>query len=360
MRFTNQHLLRLAPCTDPIKYASIAGSHTNQAMRLWAYKCPHGTAAVASNGVLSPDTVKDRDPAYSHAIERGLVWDILSFELTEMCPSLVTTAQSAANMSGQQMQPESELQLCRKIRSFFKPSGEVPEYAKCSPIILRSKPPNAAVLPSLWAFMVRYGGGPQASLMEGTEGFVRSMGFAGKALGTTIWDALALEVRHKDQQQMVLWRHAVLKTLLCHGDSKLISANDIKKSMTNQTMAHKVVLFQKTLVKMKAHAQLHTDLSEHQVSLLIGVFEVSSVLTILQKKTKELHDSFKMHDCVEEAARKCCEDLQSKSQVVVASPWAGQIPAAAASSSSAQGPQHEIRSLWVRSFHRLSNLHVFC
>ena len=37
---------------------------------------------------------------------------------------LVTTAQSAANMSGQQMQPESKLciQLCRNIRSFFKPS----------------------------------------------------------------------------------------------------------------------------------------------------------------------------------------------------------------------------------------------
>ena len=77
--------------------------------------------------------------------------------------------QSAANAAGQIMPTESELQICRRVKSFFKADGTIPSYSEVEKVILRSRPPSPMVIPSLWQFMVTYGGGPRAHYMEITD-----------------------------------------------------------------------------------------------------------------------------------------------------------------------------------------------
>lgn len=334
--------LRLAPLSDPLKYASISGSHSNQALRLWCYGSAHG-GECSSNGVLHTDLLHAHDPVYHTAVLQGLCWEIISFEVTEKFQQFVGLAQSAANAAGQVMQTESELQICRRVKSFFKADGTIPSYSDVEKVILRSRPPSPLVIPSLWQFMVKYSGGPTAHYMDLTEQYVRANGFPSRTLGSNVWDALSVELKLPNQEQLVLWRHSMLKCLLCLPD-KVVSATDIKKGMQMVSLAQKVIAYQRVLTKLNSHALKHTDLNMHQRTSAIGTFEVCAVLTILQKKSKSDETRYRMFDSVEEAAHHCCETLQSESKVSIVSPWADSASVPAAPSSSAKGAKDKART----------------
>ena len=319
------YAFRLAPLKDPIKYASISGSHSNQALRLWIYGCTHAGSA------LSPDQLLQRDPCYYDAITKGCSWEIVSHLVPQEFVNFIPLAQSAANASGQIQQAETELQLCRRMRSMFKPTGEIPSYDEVAPVILRSHPPNPLVVPSLWKFMIRFAGGPQGSLMQGTESFVRSNGNAGKNLGVQMWDALCSEGKHQNQAMTVLWRQALIKTSLCHPE-KLLSAADIRKSLTSKELFPKIEAFEALLVKLRQHGNAFSDLAPHVIDRGLGVFEVDSVMTIM-KKSKGSDGSFDKHDMIEEAASKCHEFWQTMSSKSVTNPWQQHHGGTAAASS---------------------------
>ena len=320
-------LLRLPPVNDILKYASISGSHSNMVLRLWYYSCKHG------DGRLSVDQLRQHDPVYAASVEKEVEWDVVSAEIANCFPSFVSLAQSAQNSICQINLQETELQLSKRIKAFVRSDGTCAKYEDIAPVILRSQPPNPGVVPHLMKFIMRFG--CSGDLMELTENFVRTNGCSGRSLGIELWDCLSMEVKHRDQEQLMLWRQACLKTMLCHQE-KLLSLSDLRKSLTSKDLFAKILKFESMLVKLKAHGAKFTDLTSYQRLQGHGVFEVKAAVLILGKKPKEPHALFLKAETLEDAAFQCHEYWQGLSKVTLPSPWAQSQTMAPAGSSAAK------------------------
>ena len=111
---------------------------------------------------------------------------------------------------------------------------------------VRSHPPNPDVLPYVYKFMSRFG---EASMMKKSESFVAAFGSVKNQLGASVWDALSLDTRHKNED-LVLWRQALLKTMMTCND-RVVSVGDIKRSLSNAQMLTKIIVFEKNLLTLK-------------------------------------------------------------------------------------------------------------
>ena len=131
-----------------VKYASIVGSHSNQASRAFVYGIPHDDEKVCIEGRLSLEKLALLDPAWCSSIREGLEWMVVSYQVCEAFPEYVGLAQSAGNAAGQIASGEGELQLARKvnqaIQEFMNRTGkDTVAYSDVAPGILRSKPRQA-------------------------------------------------------------------------------------------------------------------------------------------------------------------------------------------------------------------------
>lgn len=97
-----------AEVTSMLRYASISGSHSNMAMRLFLYQVPHTDERLTVGGRLSVEKVKLEDPLYGEAIEQGMKWTIISHLVVQQYPKLPLLVQAAANSQNQVAQTESQ------------------------------------------------------------------------------------------------------------------------------------------------------------------------------------------------------------------------------------------------------------
>ena len=336
---------------DELRFASVSGSHSNQVLRLWYYGCDH-----QSMGKLGLEQLESRDKGYFNAVVQGCEWDVVSSLVQKTCPRFAELAQAAANAVGQQQRPETELQLCRKVLQLWteegrKAGGSGPvEYAKIAPHILKTKPPNGAVLPALYSFILKAGGGSTGHLMKQTEEYVRCYGNAGRALGVPLWEALGSDNKLQPQKN-VLWRHALLKALYCH-EERLVSASDVKRSLCQKELQPRVARFEAMIAKMRTiGASLGSShgLTTHDVDMTVGTFEVESVVILLQKKPKVTHDVYEVFEHLEEAAHKVIKRLREQSgNEAVTSPWEAfvlALPAKTESAAATQASKSQTRTL---------------
>ena len=330
----SREFIRLAPVTEgEMKYASVSGSHANQVMRLWHYRQKHADPKMTTQEVLSLEILEAKDPQYFHAIEHA-EWLVFSKEVSSI-PDLPTLLQQCANTSGQLMRPETELQLCFRLLNLWKSheqekSKEPVEYSILAPIILRSKPPHSEVLPYLYKFILKVGGGSSGQLIRATEAFAKGFGSGGRSLGCKIWDSLAEEVRGDDQ--LILWRHAILKACLCCPN--LISAADIKKSFKNAQAANVATM-------LKRLRSIGGGLPDNDLERILGIFQVESVMIVMSKKATKLPAPFVLHESLDYAGFKAVELMRDCGpgfeQLV--SPWTG--PEAVAASKSSKGSERQ-------------------
>ena len=208
------------------------------------------------------------------------------------------------------------------LRQHVGAKGELPPYADIAPSILRSHPPNPDVLPYVYKFMSRFG---EASMMKNTESFVAAFGSVKNQLGASVWDALSLDTKHKNED-LVLWRQALLKTMMTCND-RVVSVGDIKRSLSNAQMLTKIIVFEKNLLTLK-NEMPKFKLTEFQKIAGLGAFEVRCV------KPKDPDAQLTMPvESVEHAAYLCHGDWNSSSETKVPNPWP--IPVAPASAKAA-------------------------
>lgn len=272
------------------------------------------------------------DPCFFETVSKGAMWEVISSEVVAHFDTLVPLAQSACNVGAQVSQNETELQICRKILAFMK-DGACPNYDEIAPMILRSRPRNAQTVPSLYQFMVRFG---SSSHYLRTEAYVRTHGQSSRVLDGKVWDALSMESKMKGQEQCLLWRHAMLKALLCHHD-KLIAAGDIRKSLTAKEMLAKVQTFESILLELTGIAKGVPTLSVHQVDEGLGCFEVEGVVSVLGKTKAKPHAVYTPADDVRVAAHKCILYWRGCGAATLASPYQAFVDSLEAKAVAARG-----------------------
>ena len=308
---------RLAEFDDleSLKFATIAGSHTTQAMRLFLAGMPHPLDTVTEQGRLSLAKLRQKDPDFHDVCLNGATYKVVSRIVPETFPQFCRLAQSAANASGHVAREETELQVCRKmircIEELRRQRGPLAEITlqDIKQQVLKSKPRCAAAVPALFVFTLRYGGGASAHLLHQTEAWVRAHGFANRALGIEIYEGLSVDVKGADQKVMI--RHMALQ--FAHGlsDEKPLTVSDIKRLLSNG-VASKVEKAQKLATQAKDFL-VSNRVADHIVLEAVGFLHVDLISLILDKK-------FKKYDSMEAAVEACVTLANKRSGLSLISP----------------------------------------
>ena len=255
---------KLAQGEDVIRYASIVGSHTNQAFRCVLHRVPHADEALTVDGLLNMDKVRAADSALAAAIDTGIEWLVISHSIQKTFPVYAVLAQAAGNATSQVSKQEDELQVAKKILraidSHISKTGQSSvEYKDVSREVLRSRPPHPENIPHIFKFVLQCSGGSgPASFLLQTEAYVRAHGHASRVLGGEAWDALCTPC--KGQAQRVVFRHALLKAAFSRATEKPVTVNDLRKALSNKDILRKADELE-TMVKT-CKALLRTEAAE--------------------------------------------------------------------------------------------------
>ncbi|CAE7698797.1 unnamed protein product [Symbiodinium sp. CCMP2592] len=279
---------RLAPANN-LRFASIVGSHANQAARCFWFQVPHSDDKLTVDNRLSLEKLKVVDASWHRAIMEGMQWLIISHAVPAEFQQYTGLAQAAGNSAMQIASAEGEVQLARKVNvamaKFLKrTSKSTVNYGDISQEILRSKPPNASCLPHIFSFVLKCGGGSgEESFLSRTERYVRASGRSNRALGGDIWHALSQDC--KGSEQHVPFRHMLIKLGLC-GPEKAITLTDCKRALSAKEVLANVGKAEAVLVEVQRLLQGIAN-----VESVLGDLEVELAAIVLQKKKIAKHES---------------------------------------------------------------------
>ena len=213
---------QLAPADgfkEKMRFASIQGSHTNQAFRSILFGCNQRDARAMPQEMQA-------------ALDKGLQWTVITRACVSEFPKLVGLLQACGNALQQVAKSEDELQMALKISNILKRSGtKTVRWGDIQSEVLRSKPPCSLSCPWIFAFVLKYGG----AFLEETEMYVRSHGRQSKQLGPEVWEAMQTQMRGSDQR--VVWRHMFLKFAYCCAD-KQFSIGEVTWANCHYTHVH--------------------------------------------------------------------------------------------------------------------------
>lgn len=191
---------------DPsaIRFASVAGSHLNAGLNCWLQ-------GVVHNGQrLSLAHLSEVDHEYWSACTNGTSWTVVSYEIEQAFPDFPVLLQSSCNVGNHLSRTESEVQLLRKIFVAVTAHGHGGHvsWKNVSKQVLGSKPTLGSTCPMLFPFVVKFSGGVSGHLLADTETFVSSFGFARRAVGGEVYEALSSDF--KGTEQYARYRHCNL------------------------------------------------------------------------------------------------------------------------------------------------------
>ncbi|CAE8589898.1 unnamed protein product [Polarella glacialis] len=216
-----------------VRFASLSASHTNQALRCVLARVAHRDECLCVDGCLSLEKIGSKDPLFQDACTLGLTWAVLPATLLQEFPNLATILQAAGNCSGQVARGEHELQVVRRLHNLWREEakkGPKVDFVEVKRKALRSKPPCAAAVPWMYAFILKFSGGKDADLLIESESFVRSTTTSTKSLGSDLYEVLSTDIKGT-VNQFVRFRHALLKVAyvgsLTAGDAKKILGKEM-------------------------------------------------------------------------------------------------------------------------------------
>ena len=311
------------PPAGNLRFASIVGSHANQAAKCFWYQVAHSDEKLTVDNRLSLEKLKVVDAGWHRAIVEGMQWLIISHAVPAEFEQYTSLAQAAGNSAMQIASAEGEMQMARRVNTAIanylkRTSGSTVNYADISQEILRSKPPNADCLPHIFAFVLKCGGGSgEESFLSRTERYVRGHGVSNRSLGTEVWQALSADC--KGPNQHVAFRHMLVKLGLCGAAEKSLTVTDVKRSLTAKDVMAR--MGEAETVFLEVQKLLQGENAESAESAL-GLCEIQMAAVVLGKK--KLSD----FDTVQQAAEKCLGEFG------IAPPWAATQPTETPSASS--------------------------
>jgi hypothetical protein len=292
---------QLAPVDTRLKYATLWGGHTNQAMRLVAYSVPHSDERLTISGRLSAEKIGMSDAIFQDAVVNGVLWKVISFEVFKAFPELATIIQSAGNAAGQIAKNEHEMQIMRKMwvtqvgLSKACSPGSTVAFADVKSRIMKTKPACAPSLPGMYTFMMKFAGGPSALFLLDTELFVKNNAPSTKMLPADIWSVLSIDIKGPDQA--IRFRHGVIKALYT-ADTLRISPSDIKRCFSKDVIPQ--VLVASTLMGKMREIVSQNKIESMDMAAALSRFDVAVVAWVMGKSSSASLDVV-AHSFIEEA-----------------------------------------------------------
>ena len=299
----------LPPMANCMRYASLANSHTNAALRCILASVPHDDPDLCTHGHLSLDVIRQKDPGLALAAEQGLVWRVISLQVAEARPQLLSIIQASSNTAGQLQRGEHESQMMRRIRNAVFGPSKGKKWHEIKGELQRSKPQCAEAMPHIYAFIVKFAG--PTGLLDRTEDYIRAHAPSSRQLGAAFFDQLSMERRPASSDPWVFFRHACMR--VGYTTDVHITATDIKR-MFGRQCADKV---EKANAIMRRMHELTSELEQRSIWQALGWFHQDVVMQALEKRQKD----FDVSSTFEEAAARCIHEIQQVTSNKLTSEW---------------------------------------
>ena len=115
---------------EEIKVITVTCGHTTQTLRIVYYGSPSDHPVLAPDGHLSVGLLRLKQPAYADAVESGIEYDVLVWQIEEVFPDICNLFQEAGNQKNWLMRGTSRLETMFKMHGASKRYLEtVPEGA---------------------------------------------------------------------------------------------------------------------------------------------------------------------------------------------------------------------------------------
>ena len=110
------------PDPSQLKALSLAGSHTNAVLRCFDQEISHqGDEWICHNGKLSLELLKRRDPEFYRTVQEGLSCRVLSKNVADQLPQLLSVVQRVGNTTLQRSEHELQRTQGTRVRWPFSP-----------------------------------------------------------------------------------------------------------------------------------------------------------------------------------------------------------------------------------------------
>ena len=278
----------LAPITDRLRFVSLEGSHTNQALRCFHYGCPHPHELLTEGGRLSLPKLTARDPEFATAVGDGLSWQVVAASAIKAFPTLAHVLQAAGNAAGQVAQGEPEAQLLRRVYNSWSTEyamaaerGHSVDFARVKSRVLASSNSHAELIPYIYAFVLKFCGGHEAELLLESEAFIRHNSTA-RRLGGPFFQALSLDCKGQPNVSLARIRHALLK--FAYMDSEGISRADVTKLLQATDKAFQDKVKDADLLMVDMRAALKNNVMRVRCSQLVHELDIDLVKHLLGRK----------------------------------------------------------------------------
>ena len=286
----------LAPIEDTLKFASLEGSHTNQALRCFHAACPHPNETLTEEGRLSISKLRSKDPEFAIAVTQGLTWQIVSASVLDVFPHIAHILQASGNAAGQVAQGEPEIQVMRRVynawvteKTTASAAGFCVDFAKVKSRVLASSTLHADIIPHVYTFILKFSGGQHADLLMETEMFIRHNGVTTRKLGPTVYQSLGLDVRGKSDAVYARIRHALLK--LGYMPNETLSKTDVSRLIqtSDSEASQKIKDTESMMTELRASFKQHKvyDRCIH----ILHMFDIDAVKYLLGRKLTRKYSS---------------------------------------------------------------------
>lgn len=300
----------LAALDGEVRFASLWGGHTNQALRCIAGAVKHSDERLCHNGHLSIEKIRATDSAFAEAALHGVTWTVLNCVVLEEFPSLANLIQSSGNAVSQVSKSEHEFQVLRKLwLAYMREQRQSPsqpvQFSAVKQRVQMSRPPCMKSIPSMYQWMLKCSGGVQALFLLESEQFIKVHGDADVVLNSELWELMSVDL--KGVEQFIRFRHGLLKCLYADAGCKL-SIADVKR-FSSKELYPKVLAANDLMTEVRQHlsdnqvviADLWSELGWMDVNLVkfvLGKHSSSSLLMIVQSFLSDVKAKLKLADLV--------------------------------------------------------------
>ena len=314
-----------------IKAVSVMCGHTSQTLRL----VHHGVESTISSlteedGKLLLRKLREKDPEYADAVEQGLEWNIIRWQVEDAFPFIMDLVQEAGNASQALAQCESRAEIMLKlhasaVRLFADPKNlkDVDRtWLRVQAEALRGKPNFADEVLDLLKFVRSLSGGLESpTYLLALRDFQRSLKQSATVKGWLYANLAEVSVGGVFANAPD-FRLACIKAALAtdkvfpNGDQRLLTTADV--TALKDRLAPLALQANDIIIKAQEIAQRFMDgPTQPLATSIIQVTEIRLVNHVF-RKSDPLRGSFKS---LQEIGYQFVQDLSTSTKTTIESPW---------------------------------------
>ena len=169
----------LAECIrEDIKIVSLSCSHTVAALRCVLAECRSGSeSSITKDGVISKQLVLDRSPEMQSALDEGLSWFVIRWQVDKACPDLGLLIQEALNLQHQTARQQSKIQVLLQLHSRAMKSmavGGTIDWDAVAAAVGKLKPSLRDSLGDMAKYCERWSGGTDPVFLRELEDYTKA------------------------------------------------------------------------------------------------------------------------------------------------------------------------------------------